>query len=82
MSRNLAENDDILYQSLSKKITLQTQADDKFTKALIEYLVKNKLANEREKAKKIIWQAPNFVIIQQQIYRFARIPEKTAESNC
>jgi hypothetical protein len=76
ISRNLAEKYDILHQSLSKKITLQTQADDEFTKALIEYLVENKLPNEREKAKKIIWQADNFVIIQQQLYRFARMPKK------
>jgi hypothetical protein len=76
ISRNQAEKYYILHQSLSKKITLQTQADDEFAKALIEYLVENNLPNVHEKANKIIWQADNFVIIQQQIYQFARMPKK------
>jgi hypothetical protein len=34
------------------------------------------MPNEREKAKKIICQADTFVVIQQQLYQFARMPKK------
>jgi hypothetical protein len=65
-----------LYSQLSPQINLESQKDDPFFEAVITYLQDGALPNDKTMAQRVLYQADDFFIQDDQLWHLARLKSK------